>query len=242
MLMTGLPLMWGETGPFDPASRPAAAFVDLRKDFSLEPVDVLDSANLARGRVLMLAQPHRLAPAELAALDSWIRRGGRALILTDPMLTWPSALPPGDIRRPPPIGLLRPLLHHWRLALDAPTEAREIEARWHGRSLVLDAPGRLRSASRDCVVAQSGWTATCRLGRGRVRVVTDADLLRDALWSRAGNRAVVGEWLDELAGNTPPRPPSSRTGAAAGPPGALALGLIGACVGLALLLRSRRRR
>ena len=32
MLMTGLPLVWGETGPFDPGSRPAAAYVELSRN------------------------------------------------------------------------------------------------------------------------------------------------------------------------------------------------------------------
>jgi hypothetical protein len=86
MLMTGLPIVWGEAGPFDPASKPAAAYVELQREFAFRPVDVLDADSLGRGKLLFLAQPQRLAPAELAALDAWIRGGGRALILTDPML------------------------------------------------------------------------------------------------------------------------------------------------------------
>ncbi|HEX8224602.1 MAG TPA: hypothetical protein VF605_12365 [Allosphingosinicella sp.] len=241
-LMTGLPLYWGETGPFDPAARPAASFVDLREDFEFEPLDVLDPVSLRRGRVLFLAQPQRLAPAELAALDAWIRGGGRALILTDPRLTWPSALPPGDIRRAPPVGLLAPLLHHWRLALDTPAEVREVRARWNRRTLLMDAPGRLRGASRGCVVGEEGWTAFCRLGLGRVRVVADADLMRDSLWERADNRAVVGEWLDELAGIRRPPPPPPEPKGLAGRLAALALALAAALAATGLLLRRRRRR
>ncbi len=241
-LMTGLPLQWGETGPFDPASRPAASYADLGEDFAFEPLDVLDSASLGRGRVLLLAQPQRLAPAELAELDAWIRAGGRALLLTDPMLTWPSALPPGDIRRAPPVGLLAPLLHHWGLALDTPAEAREVEARWNRRSLVMDSPGRLRSAGRACAVEAEGWTAVCRLGLGRVRIVADADLMRDSLWERGDNRVVVRDWLDELAGTRRP-PDESRRGA--GRIAFLAFAVAAAAAtlaGLGLLLRRRRRR
>lgn len=208
MLMSGLPLVWGEEGPLEPGSRPAASYVELGKAFDFRPVDVLDTETLERGRRLFLAQPQRLAPTELAALDRWIRGGGRALILTDPILTWPSELPPGDIRRPPPAGLLAPLLGHWRVTLEAPTQAGEVAALWNGRRILLDSPGRLRSASPDCVVGEEGWTALCRLGRGHVRLVADADLMRDSLWtsSSADNPAVVGEWLDALAGVSRPQP------------------------------------
>jgi hypothetical protein len=208
MLMTGLPLVWGEKGPFDPGSRPQASYSALSGEFDFRPVDVLDGATLARGRFLFLAQPRRLAPAELVALDGWIRRGGRALILTDPHLTWPSELPPGDIRRPPPAGLLAPLLDHWRLALEPPTGAGQAAARWNGRPVLLDSPGRLRSSSPDCVVGEEDWTALCRLGHGMVRVVADADLMRDSAStsSVADNAAAVAGWLDEMAGISRPRP------------------------------------
>lgn len=238
MLMTGLPLVWGEAGPFDPGSRPAAAYEKLSREFDFRPVDVLDEATLGRGRLLFLAQPQRLAPAELAALDAWVRRGGRALILTDPMLTWPSALPLGDIRRPPPIGLLAPLLHHWRLALDSPTEAREVESHWNGRTIRLDSPGRFRSLGPDCVVGREGWTAVCGLGRGTVRLVADADLMRDSLSTGADNAEIVGEWLDTLAGTPRERPRDGR-----GAVLALLVGLLlAAAVGIGLLLGRRRAR
>ena len=248
MLMTGLPLVWGEKGPFDPSSRPAAAYVELSESFGFEPVDVLDPASLERGKLLFLAQPQRLAPAELTALDAWIRRGGRALILTDPMLNWPSELPLGDIRRPPPVGLLAPLLRHWRVAMDAPAEPGEVAARWNGRRLVLDSPGRFRSAGPDCVVGREGWTAWCRLGRGRVRLVADADLLHDSLWAPRGpdrptadNPAVVGEWLDALAGTPRRRPRLAEAGPSPGF-GWILAALVAAAIATALLLRRRRMR
>jgi len=239
--MTGLPLVWGEAGPFDPDSRPAAAYRELSRDFAFAPVDMLDEASLGRGRLLFLAQPQRLAPAELAELDSWIRSGGRALILTDPMLTWPSALPPGDIRRPPPVGLLGPLLDHWKLKLEAPAAPGEVRARWSGRRIAMDSPGRLRSVGPDCAVGREDWTALCRLGRGRVRLVADADLMRDSLWEggRADNAAIVGDWLDELAGI--PRPPA-RSGPLPAAIAAIALVLVAATVAAGLLLRRRPKR
>ncbi|HYW16849.1 MAG TPA: hypothetical protein VE891_11950 [Allosphingosinicella sp.] len=210
--MTGLPLVWGEKGPFDPGSRPPTGFLLLQQTFRFRPVDVLDAETLDGKQLLFLAQPHRLAPAELAALDGWIRGGARALIFTDPVLTWPSELPPGDIRRSPPEGLLAPLLNHWRLALDGPEAPGEVEALWNGRRIVMDSPGRLRSSSSGCTVAPGGWTALCRLGGGTVRIVADADLLRDSTWAPNGldrpvadNPEVIGEWLDSLAGTPRPR-------------------------------------
>jgi hypothetical protein len=244
MLMTGLPLVWGEKGPFDPGSSPARSYVQLLGQFDFEPIDVLDRTTLARGRLLFLAQPQRLAPAELAALDGWVRRGGRALILADPVLAWPSELPPGDIRRPPPVSLLGPLLHHWRLALDVPAEPREIEGSWAGRKILLDGPGRLRSASEDCLVGRERWTAVCRLGSGRVRVVADADLMRDDLNRRSANWRVVREWLDELAGPSARRRRAGAAGWTAENGGGVTFAaiLLGVAAAIGLLLRRRRRR
>jgi hypothetical protein len=242
MVMTGLPLVWGEKGPFEPGSRPAAAYRELSRSFELRPVDVLDPATLALGRTLLLVQPQRLSPGELADLDTWIRRGGRALILTDPMLAWPSELPPGDIRRPPPVGMLAPLLDHWRLTMDPPPQAGEVEARWEGRRLLLDSPGRLSSAGAECVVDEGGLTALCRLGLGSARVVADADLMRDSLWERrtAENPAVVGEWMHELAGTVPSPPRRQVWNATIGKAAFFVLPAV--LVGIGLLLRRRVKR
>jgi hypothetical protein len=236
MLMSGLPLVWGEKGPFDPSSRPAAAYVELSKRVDFRGVDLLDPATLGRGRLLILAQPQRLAPAELVALDGWIRGGGRALILNDPRLNWPSDLPLADIRRPPPVGLLEPLLMHWGLTIEAPAEAKEVETEWDGRRVAADSPGRLRSAGSLCTVEAEGLAALCRLGRGQVRVVADADLLHDSRWDR--NSDAVTAWVDELAGRTPARPRRrmTRIGASA------AAGLMLVIVGAGLILLRRRRR
>jgi hypothetical protein len=248
MVMTALPLIWGEQGRLDPASR-QIVYPYLQQTFRFQPVDGLDAATLRGRRLLFLAQPHGLAPAELAALDGWIRDGGRALILTDPLLSWPSELPAGDPARPPPTGLLAPLLNRWRLALDGPQTPGEVEAVWNGRRIVMDAPGRLRTASGDCTVAPGGWTALCRLGRGIVRVVADADLLRDALWAPNGlgspvadNPAVVGEWLDSLAGTPRQRHRLAPETGGAGRLAVPALLVAAALAGIGLLLRRRRAR
>lgn len=216
LLMTGLPLVWGQAGPFDPASRPAAAYVALQEEFSVRPIDYLDERNLGRARLLLLAQPRVLEPVELVALDRWVRGGGRAVILADPALDWPTRLPLGDVRRPPPVSLLEPLLGHWGLRLEPPNHRRvEVRHLRDGavlRRLTTVASGRFASSSPACRTAEAGLVSFCRIGRGRVLLVADADLLRDEVWTAPGPRGaerharsadnplIVASWLDRLAG------------------------------------------
>jgi hypothetical protein len=216
LLMTALPIVWGEGGAFDPESRPAEAYRLLQDEFDVALLDSLDEPSLASGRLLLLAQPRWLAPAELVALDSWVRRGGRALILTDPTLAWPSELPVGDVRRPPPVGLLSPLLGHWGLSLAPPAAPEPLTANIGGRKLALHAPGMLHSSTLSCNIRHP-FAADCRIGAGRALVLADADLLRDDLWlapprfgespfSRtADNGLLVADILDDLAGIDRPR-------------------------------------
>ena len=215
VMMTGLPLVWGENGAFDPSSRPAAAYTALQREFAIRPIDYLDASALADAPLLMLAQPRLLEPRELVVLDAWIRDGGRVLVLTDPDLVWPSRLPAGDPRRPPPTSLLSPLLDHWGLRLRAgegePIVVAHLDDRGETRRLVLAAPGRFE-ASGPCRLGSQPWLADCRLGDGRALVVADADLLHDDLWAAssprgtarharlADNVLVVAGWLDRLAG------------------------------------------
>jgi hypothetical protein len=212
LMMTSLPIIWGDAGAFTLDPRPAQAYTALLAEFRVTPLDVLDGAGLAGGRLLLVAQPRRLDPAELVLLDRWVREGGRALILTDPMLLWPSDLPLGDVRRPPPAGLLGPLLAHWGLRLDRPAgqdlEVRQVD----GRKLALAAPGHFSAAGGGCRLSQEGLLADCRIGKGRALLVADADLLHDSLWTVPGpsgserhrriadNPLLVADWLDRLGG------------------------------------------
>jgi hypothetical protein len=215
LLMTALPLIWGEGGAFDPNSRPAALYTALQREFLLRPIDALDEPSLAMAPMLLLIQPRWLAPAELVALDAWMRRGGRALILTDPRLGWHSDLPLGDIRRPPATGLLKPLLSHWGLTM-------EPGAKWsdgafpRGRRLVMEHPGRLVATGPACRVTHPSL-AQCSVGRGSAIILADADLARDELWVGNGeggasrhrrlsdNPLVLADLLDRLAGVERPR-------------------------------------
>jgi hypothetical protein len=145
-----------------------------------------------------------------------MRRGGRALILTDPMLAWPSELALGDFRRPPAIGLLAPLLDHWRIGLAAPDEPRArvdlLRPGEERRRLVTFAPGSFTSSSPACATSLGGLVADCRIGKGRAILLADADMLHDRLWVGsaasgaerhtriADNPLIVGDYLDLLAG------------------------------------------
>ncbi|HEY0112736.1 MAG TPA: hypothetical protein VGB59_06240 [Allosphingosinicella sp.] len=252
MLMTGLPIVWGEAGPFDPASRPSYSYRLLQQEFQVDLLDTIEARTLGRGGLLLLAQPQRLEPVELAALDAWVRQGGRALILTDPALLWPSELPLGDIRRPPTIGLLGPLLAHWRLEVKEYGAGGVTEA-VGARRLALQAPGRLRGSTGACEVGPRSWMATCRLGRGAAVVIADADLMHDAVWAPLGperhrrtadNPLLVADWLDRLAGRERRRAEADVSWARPGADrsGALAFGLVPLLLmlGAALLLRRRR--
>ena len=216
LLMTGLPLVWGETGPFDPQSRPAAAYRALQEEFAVRPIDFLDARALSQGRLLLLAQPRALEPRELVAIDAWVRRGGRVLVLADPDLLWPSRLPLGDLRRPPHVSQLDPLFFHWGLALE-PASARRlvvepVRDRGAARRLALAAPGRFVTFDASCRVGAREFLAACAIGRGRAWLVADADLLRDEMWAAptprgaerharlADNPLIVASWLDRLAG------------------------------------------
>jgi hypothetical protein len=211
LLMTSLPIVWGEGGAFDAASRPAAAYRLLEREFAVRPIDAIEPDTLRGRRLMLLAQPRLLAPEEMVALDQWVREGGRILILADERLAWPSDLPPGDARRPPAASLLHPLLGHWGLRLDPGSGGVRTEHQGE-RRLRLDGPGQLAASGAGCRVAVS-WFARCRIGAGEAIVVADADLLHDRLWAPADGRhrrladngLLVADWLDSLAALDRPR-------------------------------------
>jgi hypothetical protein len=215
LVMTSLPIIWGEGGPFDAASRPAASWIALQQEFEPQPLDYLDEKTLAPARLMLIAQPRQLAPEELVALDSWVRRGGRALILADPALLWPSDLPVGDARRPVSTNMLTPLLTHWGIAVEPPeragVQAERLDLDGSIRQLQLAGAGRLRLSNAACRL-EAPFAADCHIGLGRATVVADADLLHDATSLPGGsdqlrrhtrlsdNVVAVVDWLDRLAG------------------------------------------
>jgi hypothetical protein len=216
LLMTALPIVWGEGGAFDPNSRPAESYRALEREYQVTLLDAIDPDTLRGRRLMLLAQPRRLAPEELVALDAWVRDGGRILILTDPVLAAAREFPLMDIRRPPDTGLLGPLLDHWGLRLEAGNRLHDLHyfpGAGRQRRLLVDYPGRLTATGNSCRVAGRSLVARCRIGRGEALVVADADLLTDATWAPsesprgherhlrlADNPLIVADWLDGVAG------------------------------------------
>ncbi len=183
-VISALPLFWREGEAGFGARSDAPIITILRQRFDVRPLDSPLAGPMARAKALLVAQPRALSPAELVALDDWVRKGGRLLLLADPVLRWPSPLPLGDRRRPPSISMAAPLLHHWGVRLLAPAalgeERRVLE---DGGLLTTMASSRFALAPRaSCRLEEHGLIARCRIGRGEAVLIADADLIDDRLW------------------------------------------------------------
>jgi hypothetical protein len=172
LLLTSLPLVFSEQFSLQGGGSPALAALQSR--YRVVPISVTDPTDLAKGRLLLMAHPLAQPAEDLVALDEWVRRGGRVMLLADPMLEWPSSRPLGDPLRPPPMFMDTGLLGHWGLRLDPPGR-RGLEPRKLGGYDVLTAsPGTLHGG---CNIAADRLVAHCRLGQGAATVVADADFL-----------------------------------------------------------------
>lgn len=202
-LMTSLPLAWGK-GDLNEVVRgesaPEPAYRELEQHFELVPLDDLEAPGDANMDLLILAQPRRLSPEELVAVDRWVREGGRALIFADPALQWESDLALGDKRRPLFTSLLSPLLSHWGLELLLPMDRAEMTTRliFEDKVLLTAVPGIFQAQSgdtvdADCAIHAEDLIARCAVGKGRVEVIADADLLDSQFWQADG-------WWQSLTG------------------------------------------
>jgi hypothetical protein len=211
LLLSGLPLIWGEEDAL--GGKPTAFYTALDRAYRVRPIDEATSASLGTASLLLVAQPRPPGPAALVAIDGWVRGGGRAMILTDPALRWPSDLALGDPRRAPIDDGLGPLLLHWGLKLEPPGDGKVLVVRdVGGRRLIMAAPGRFVVQGSKCTVTHGGFMADCPIGRGRALLLADADLLHDLLWigpgalgpTRAGrladNAAFIIDQVDRLSG------------------------------------------
>lgn len=199
--MTTLPLLWGEAADVGEllAANGAVGWVrgEIEVRYTIEPLDTLDPAALARLDRLMLAQPRALSPDENVALDAWVRGGGKLLLFADPMLTRHSRYPVGDRRRPQDVVLLSPILAHWGLALrfDGAQPEGEQLFEIEGVRVPANLPGSLALIDgTSCTLAARGFMARCGLGKGSVTVVADAAVLDDP------ENADFGPRKDALAG------------------------------------------
>lgn len=172
LVLTSLPLVFGEDFSLDQQASPALDA--LRTRYRVVPISVSAPADLAKGRLLLMAQPLAQPAEDLVALDGWVRRGGRLLLLADPLLEWPSKRPLGDPLRPPPMFADTGLLAHWGLRLDAPDARGYAGAKLGAYRVMTASRGTL---SGRCEISSDRFVAHCPIGRGRATIVADADLL-----------------------------------------------------------------
>ncbi len=203
-ILTGLPLRW--SGGTDIAAMIAEGTQDdpaLARLEAAGPVRLVDSLidqPPLPGGALLLAHPRALAPRELVAIDAFVRRGGRAVILADALSGWPTRHPLGDPRNPPVTSLLTPLLDHWGVVLGA-AESRPAAVVADGGRLHLFSAGRFDRLPPACRSFAGGQIAFCRIGEGTVWLVGDADLLfaplwqPDPAWAAHLRKADTMEWL-----------------------------------------------
>ncbi|MEO6256636.1 MAG: hypothetical protein ABIO69_07495 [Sphingomicrobium sp.] len=173
MLLTTLPLMFGDKFGLDQQGSPALRALEAR--FTVVPVAVADRPTLARSRLLLMAHPLAQPAEALVELDQWVRRGGRLLLLADPLLEWPSERPLGDPLRPPPAFADTGLLAHWGLRLDAPDERGPRQQELAGQAILTASPGALIGLS--CAISRDRLVAHCSVGQGKATIVADADFL-----------------------------------------------------------------
>lgn len=197
--MTALPLVWGEGDTADilqGRSRRSETLKRLDARFDVRAIDMV-SAKTLRHDIAILAQPRRLSSRELVTFDKWVRRGGRAMIFADPELLGSSNYPLGDNRRAPPVTLLDPLFKHWGVDLgDSDKVIRTVTV---GGTKVAFAGAASWTFGSNCA-AIIPEAIDCRIGKGRVILVGDADILDARLWQEQGadNPTWIAAQLDRL--------------------------------------------
>lgn len=172
-LLTPLPLVWNENFGLEQPGSPTLKA--LEQVYRVTPIDLPNQ--VAERALLLAAQPRALPAEELVKLDQWVRRGGRLLLLADPLLEWPSEHPLADPRRAPVIFPDTGLLKHWGLRLDAPEERGPKQATLGGQAVLTASPGFLIRTGGTCELLDRGLAARCRIGKGRATVIADADFL-----------------------------------------------------------------
>lgn len=175
-LLTSLPIVFGES--FGLEAPPSPLLKALEEDFTVRPVD--GPEQLRPGGLLLAIQPQALTAERLVALDRWVRRGGRLVLLADPQLSWESSRPLGDRFRPPFAFPDTGLLANWGLSLERLPEEPEgsdgAAVPAGGLAAHAESPGRLVRRSGSCQVQEGGLVALCRLGKGFALVAADADI------------------------------------------------------------------
>ncbi len=204
-VMTALPLFWPEgdvaKGLQPDVDRRAPVIMALAKQFRLKTIDFASDETLTHAKLLLIAQPRPLQPVELVAIDHWVRQGGRLLLFADPLLSWPSLYPLGDLRRPPTRVMLDALFAHWGLSLppmnDAQVEPQSV--RLGGSMVRLETSGMWLLRGHQCSLGENPLEAICLIGKGKVIMIADADLLNLQSESQDASIDAVNGLLDSLS-------------------------------------------
>jgi hypothetical protein len=196
LVMTSLPLFWplgaamGDmlSGAAEPPWQQAAfgpcyaplAIDTLSPDNGAAPDDPANGPLGGHARLAVI-QPRGLSPADNVALDSWVRGGGRLLLMLDPALTGEYDLPLGDPRRPIESALIPPVVARWGMAVgfDEAQEAAVATMRLGDAPLPLALAGVVTitdPAAAQCTLLAQGAAARCAVGKGRVTLIADAAL------------------------------------------------------------------
>lgn len=197
-LMTSLPLYWPLDAGIDEIAGGRAPVpwqrAALERDWRLEPLDTLspipgltpdapETDPLAGLDRLAVIQPRGLSPADNVALDDWVRKGGRLLLVLDPFLTGEYDLPLGDPRRPADTALIPPVVARWGLEVsfavaETPENTYGTRDLPGGIALPFAQPGLVRilpQGAKNCALASGhDIMATCRIGKGSVTLLADA--------------------------------------------------------------------
>jgi len=181
-LVTSLPVLWSETndvaGLLHPGGDEHWARILLARTGRIVPLDTVEGLHGKLGW-LVIAQPRPFTPSENVALDGWVRGGGQLLLLADPLLTAPTIHPLGDPRRPQDMVMLSPILARWGLELtydDLQPEGLRMVA-MSGPAIPVNQRGAWRTNAQGCELAADGLLAICRIGKGRVIALADAEVL-----------------------------------------------------------------
>jgi hypothetical protein len=193
MLLTSLPLMFGEDFSLKASGSPTLTILETR--YRVLPISTAAPTELAKAKLLLMAHASAQTPENLVALDQWVRSGGRVLLLADPMLEWPSTRPLGDPLRPSPMFPDTGLLQHWGLRLDAPNQPGPTVRKVDGADVLTDSPGALLGK---CQIEAEGLVADCRIEKGRAIIIADADFL-DVARLGEGAKHNLDVLLKELA-------------------------------------------
>jgi len=199
LLLTSLPIIFPEEFSLDAPASPVLAALQSR--YAVTPISIADSTALDGKRLLLMAQPQAQPAQVLVELDSWVRGGGRVVLLADPALEWPSERPLGDVLRPPMAFADTGLLGHWGLRLDSPERLGPATSTIDGDEVHWLSPGTLVATKDECSVDAGGVVARCRIGKGVATVIADADFAdveRRLDPQRSGNLGFLLRQLERL--------------------------------------------